>query len=170
MGKKAELFISESLSSLKQALSKEKNQIGKRRIQSLIFIKEEKFDTRQHLADYLCIHIRTLEKWLVRYKSTGLLGMVSVHRKSRRSQEMDGEIYQALAERLAQTQGCFASYKEALLWTNETYQRDFKYSWFRKYLIKHLGTKLKVPRKSHIEKDEKAEAIFLKSSPHVLEK
>ena len=69
MGKKAELFISESLSDLKQALSKEKNQIGKRRIQSLIFIKEEKFETRQHLADYLCIHIRTLEKWLVRYKS-----------------------------------------------------------------------------------------------------
>ena len=165
MGKKAELFISESLSVLKQALSKEKNQIGKRRIQSLIFIKEGKFDTRQHLADYLCIHIRTLEKWLVRYKSGGLSKMVSVNRKSRRSQEMDGEIYQALEERLSQIQNCFTSYKEALLWTNETYQTDFKYSWFRKYWIKHLGTKLKVPRKSHIKKDEKAGVTFLKSSP-----
>ena len=83
---------------------------------------------------------------------------------------MDGKIYEVLAERLSQAENCFTSYKEALLWTNETYQTDFKYSWFRKYLIKHFSTKLKVPRKSHIKKDEKAEVAFLKSSPHVLVK
>jgi len=55
MGKKAKLLIKESLSGLKKALSQEKNTTRKRRIQSLIFIKEEKFSTRQHLADYLFI-------------------------------------------------------------------------------------------------------------------
>ena len=163
MGKKAELLIKEDLLSLKKSLSQVKNMTAKRRIQSLVFIKEGKFETRQHLADYLCIHIRTLEKWIVRYKTEGFSQLISISRKGKRAKEMDASIHQVLAEKLGDNKHYFSSYKEALLWLNETYQRDFKYTWFRNYLIKHFGTKLKVPRKSHIKKDEKAVSVFLKS-------
>ena len=163
MGKKAELLIKEDLLTLKKALFQVKNMTVKRRIQSLIFIKEEKFETRQHLADYLCIHIRTLEKWLVRYKSKGFSQMISITRRGNRSKEMNANIHQVLKEKLGDNKNYFCSYKEALSWLNETYQTEFKYSWFRKYLIKHFATKLKIPRKSHIKKDEKAVGVFLKS-------
>ena len=125
----------------------------KRRIQSLIFIKEEKFETRQHLAYYLCIHIRALEKWLVRYKSKGFSELTSIARSGSRSKEMHASLHQDLKEKLGDNKNYFRSYKEALSWLNDTYQTDFKYDWFRKYLIKHFGTKLKIPRKSHIKKD-----------------
>ena len=165
MGKKAILLINEDLLSLKKSLSQAKSMTAKRRIKSLIFIKEEKFKTRQHLADYLCIHIRTLEKWLVRYKLGGLSELVSIERKGRRGIEMSPSIHQALKEKLGDYKNYFHSYKEAHLWVNDTYKRTFKYAWFRKYLIKNFSTKLKVPRKSHIEKDEKAVGVFLKSFP-----
>ena len=99
MGKKAVLFIKEDLLSLKKSLSDAKTMTAKRRIQSLIFIKEEKFETRQHLADYLCIHIRTLEKWLVGYKSKGLSQLTSIARRGKRSREMNADIYQNLKEK-----------------------------------------------------------------------
>jgi len=169
MGKKAELLIKEDLLSLKKSLFEAKTMTAKRRIQSLVFIKEEKFETRQHLADYLCIHIRTLEKWLVRYKSMGLSQLISIARRGKRSQEMNPHIHQSLKEKLGSPTNYFCSYKEALLWTNETFHTNFKYSWFRNYLIKHFATKLKVPRKSHIKKDKKDIAIFLKSSLQFLE-
>ena len=163
MGKKAKLIIKESFSDLKKNLSREKNMKAKLRIQSLVFIKEEKFKTRQHLADYLCIHVRTLEKWLVLYRLGGIKRMTSFERTSSTAKNMTASMHQALKEKLENNTACFAGYKEALFWLNETYQTAFKYSWLRKYLIKHFGTKLKVPRKSHIKKDEKAVGTFLKS-------
>jgi len=112
MGKKAELLIKEDLLSLKKSLFEAKTMTAKRRIQSLVFIKEEKFETRQHLADYLCIHIRTLEKWLVRYKSMGLSQLISIARRGKRSQEMNPHIHQSLKEKMEVLQITFAPIKK----------------------------------------------------------
>jgi len=80
--------------------------------------------------------------------------MICLERKSSRSQEMNASIHQGLKEKLEKNTACFNSYKEAILWVNDTYKRFFKYSWFRKYLIKHFGTKLNY-QENHILKKMK---------------
>ena len=114
MGKKAELIIKETLSELKRCLSQEKNMTAKGRIQSLIFIKKEKFQTRQHLADYLCIHIRTLEKWIVLYRLAGINRLTSLERKSNLSKKMTDSMHQELKKNLRAIQLVLMAIKKLL--------------------------------------------------------
>lgn len=67
MGKKAILDIKESDSELRKLLLQQQTLKAEKRLRSLLVIKSGKFETRQELASSFGIHIRTLERWLVRY-------------------------------------------------------------------------------------------------------
>jgi len=82
MGKKAHLDIKESMSELQKVLAKQKSFNSEKRVRCLIEIKSTRFDTRQELANYLCIHKRTLEKWVNNYKSGVLLRFCPINQKS----------------------------------------------------------------------------------------
>jgi hypothetical protein len=66
------LEIKESDLELKKLLLKQKTLKAEKRLKSLLASKSGKFETRQDLADFLRIYIRTLERWLVNYKAGGL--------------------------------------------------------------------------------------------------
>ena len=55
-------------------------------------------------------------------------------------------------------------YQDAQRWVLENFATDINYHTLRDYMKKHFNTKLKVPRKSHIKKDEQAEENFLKTA------
>jgi hypothetical protein len=59
MGKKAHLFVQESLPELQKMLVKRKSLKEEKRVRCLIAVKSGKFETRQEIADNLGIHIRT---------------------------------------------------------------------------------------------------------------
>ena len=163
MGKKAYLEITESLSELKQLLSKQKSLRSEKRIKCLIHIKTQKFDTRQELADYLSVHIRTMERWLVNYKSGGVTSMLTDKPKNKGSKIISIEIHQGLEKRVNDPSNPFLGYWDAQQWIVEQYGIEVKYQRVREYLIQHFSTKLKVPRKSHYKKDDQAEKAFLKT-------
>jgi hypothetical protein len=77
MGKRAYLEVIESLSELNQLVSKQKNLRSEKRIKCLIDIKTKRFSTRQELATYLSVHIRTMERWLTNYKIGGVVTMLT---------------------------------------------------------------------------------------------
>jgi transposase len=164
MVKKAYLEITESLSELKQLLSKQKNLRSEKRIKCLIDIKTEKFDTRQELADYLSVHIRTLERWLVNYKSGGVTSMLTDKPMNKGSKIISSEIHKGLEQRVNDPHNPFLGYWDAQQWVVEQYGVEVKYQRIREYLIQHFSIKLKVPRKSHYKKDDQAEKAFLKTS------
>jgi transposase len=49
----------------------------------------------------------------------------------------------------------------------EQYGVEVNYHRIREYLIKHFKTKVKRPRKSHIQKDPQAEEAFFKTTQHL---
>lgn len=161
--KTATLDIVETSAEFASLLSKQKNLIGEKRIKSLIFIKKNKFKTRQEVSDYLGIHIRTLERWIHTYKTTGINEMVHDKPKNKKSKIITNEIHQGLAERVNDPHNPFLGYWDAQIWVNEKYGVDIKYQRIREYLKQHFKTKLKSPRKSHYKKDEEAEKAFLKT-------
>ena len=85
MGKKAILDIKESDSELKKLLVKQQTLKGEKRLKSLLAIKSGKFETRQELANSFGIHIRTLERWLVKYKDGGIDLMLTDKPKNKTS-------------------------------------------------------------------------------------
>lgn len=160
MGKKAELVIKESLSEL---LSIKKNQTSlgrQKRVIALIRIKGKEDSTRQELANYLCVHIRSLERWIRTYKSEGISGLLAVKARRKGSKIITTEIHAGLKRRVEDPKLGFLGYWDAKRWVESEYGVEVKYQRIREYLIKHFGTKVKTPRQSHVKKDVRAVALF----------
>lgn len=160
MGKKAYLDIKESVSDLKAIVSKQKTLKGKQRAKSLLFIKTDKFETRQGIADNLSVHIRTLERWLSDYRDGGVDQMLNDKPKNKKSKIITTEIHKGLSRRVYDPNNPFLGYWDAQNWVKQQYGVDVKYQRIREYLMQHFKIKLKTPRKSHYKQDNKAEKLF----------
>ena len=167
MGKKAHLDVKESKSELQKVLAKQKTFNTEKRVRCLIEIKSTRFGTRQELADYLCVHKRTLERWVNNYKSGGIVEMLSDKPKIKQSKIITPIIHQGLEQKVNDPHNPFLGYWEAQNWVQQVYGIEIKYQRIREYMIQHFKTKIKSPRKSHIKKDKQAEEAFLKTTKHV---
>ncbi len=167
MGKTSKLIIKEGVQKLKNLLSRQSTLSGEKRIKCLIYIKEGKFRTRQELACYLGVHIRTMERWLNTYESDGIEVMAINKPKPKKSLFITEDIHNQLEERVNDSSNPFLGYWDAQKWIKEEYGIEIKYHTLRQYMIKHFKTKLKVPRKSHVNKDEQATEAFFKTAPHI---
>lgn len=155
--------ITETVDELKKLLVKQKTLKGEKRIKCLVDIKSGKFDTRVQLADYLGVHIRTLERWLNSYKSGGVSELLTDKPKNKQSKIVTPAIHKGLERRVNDPHNPFLGYWDAQNWVNQEYGVEISYHRVREYLIQHFKTKLKTPRKSHYKKDEEAEKAFLKT-------
>ncbi len=110
------------------------------------------------------INLRTQERWIQRYISGGIERLLIDKPKNIRSRIITPEIHQGLSERVNSSDNPFLGYWDAIQWVKTEYNTDIEYHNLRMYLIKHFKTKLKVPRKSHYKKDDKAQGAFLKTT------
>lgn len=163
MPKPSTLVIRESISELHSLLRKQNNPKNILRLQSLIHIKENRFSKRSELATHLGYNVRSMELWLNAYKNKGLSGMLIVDKpKQKRTRCISQDIHDGLSERLNDPRKGFTSYIDALQWVQKNYNPDIKYQGLRNYMLDFFGTKIKQPRKSHVNKSEEAKADFLK--------
>ena len=167
MKKPIHFVIKESLSELKTLRAKQPTLSKQKRIDCLIHLKTCKFETRQELANYLGVHIRTQERWLTKYREQGIAFLLADEPKVRPSKIITPEIHDALKAKVNSSGSPFLGYWEAQQWVEDTFNVKIKYHWLRKYLITHFKTKLKSPRKSHYKKDEQAIEAFFKTAKHV---
>ncbi len=96
--------IKESLSERKKLRSKQPTLSKQKRVGCLIHLKTSKFKTRQELANHLGIHIRTQERWLVKYRAEGITALISNEPQSRASKIITPEIHDALAAKVNNSQ------------------------------------------------------------------
>jgi transposase len=127
MGRIAYLDIKESLTDLKELLSKQRNLKGEKRVTSLLLIKTKKFTTLQEVSNYLGIHIRTLERWIGNYKSVGIHDMLSDKPKNKQSKIITPKTHTGLSQRVNDPQNPFLGYWDAQQWISTTYGVDVKY-------------------------------------------
>jgi len=169
MGKRAELTIKESLSTLKELKGKQSSLQKEKRIYALICIKEERYATRKQLANYLGVHLRSLEKWVAQYKQYGIEELLLVKGKRKGSKIITPQVHDGLAKRVNDGSNPFKGYWDAQQWVKEEYGIEVKYQRIREYLIQHFSTKVKHPRKSHIKKDPAGVENFFKTTQYLRE-
>ena len=167
MGKRATITIKEDLSVLKKLKGMQTSLRKEKRLQALICLKEGKFATRRQLADYLGVHVRSLEKWVAQYMKFGIEDLVAVKAKRKGSKIITAQVHQGLEVRVNDAHNPFLGYWDAQQWVKEHYGVEVNYHRIREYLIKHFKTKVKRPRKGHIKKDPQAENAFFKTAPHL---
>ena len=163
MAKYAELQIKEELIDLKKLLLKYRGERTRKRIRAIISLKEKTFETRQGLADDLKVHIRTLERWVNKYKSDGLQVLIQKETRQKMSKFIDAESYDLLSNKLNDAKNPLLSYVEALEWFNKETGQQIKYQNLRYHIRRHFKSKLKVPRKSHVKKRRRGRTGFFKN-------
>ena len=107
----------------------------------------------------------SIRKWKNAYRSTGIEGLLKEGRGGKRHGILDDVQKEKLQKKLSEPKEGFTSYKQATEWINKTFEVEMGYHAVNKYLKRNFGTKLKIGRKTHVNKDENATALFKKPVP-----
>lgn len=116
----------------------------------------------QQLAAKTKANRDSIRKWKNTYRERGLQGLLGETRGRKQPGAIGAKEKLQLQKRLSDPKEGFTSYKQAMDWINKTFGLEMEYHAVNKYLKRNFGTKLKVGRKTHINKDENATALFKK--------
>jgi transposase len=105
----------------------------------------------------------SIRNWKNTYRNEGIEGLVGETRGRKQPGAIGPEEKLQLQRKLSDPKGGFTSYSQAMAWINKTFGLQMEYHAVNKYLKRNFGTKLKVGRKTHINKDDSAAALFKKT-------
>lgn len=164
MGRKSQIQIKETLEELYVFKKSCKTIREEKRVVALIHLKEDPTLTQASVAESLGVSDRTMRKWLNQYVHEGIEKCLPKRTRDRKSRIITQEVHDALLEKLEDTSDPLLGYWHACEWVAQKFGLSIRYHWLRKYMVEKMDAKLKQPRKSHINKDQEAEAVFFANS------
>jgi transposase len=105
----------------------------------------------------------SIRNWKNTYRDKGINGLIGETRGRKQPGAIGPKEKLQLQKKLSDPKGGFTSYKQAQEWINTTFGLSMEYHAVNKYLKRNFGTKLKVGRKTHVNKDDSAAALFKKT-------
>lgn len=165
MANSKNIIVKESELELKKLLRQQPLH-KKNRIQMLLILKKSQVAlSKIELATILKINHNTAQKWRKSYFDKGIDGLLFDGRVGFKPSIINSEIHQAIEKKLTSPKDAFTSYIDLINWIVENYiPNGINYHTVNKYVKRHFGAKLKVSRKSHINKDLNALDTFKKTS------
>lgn len=160
MAKALTVIVKESVKELK-SLQRQKPSYYSR-IQMLLLIKEGKYITKDTLAEVLQVSTQSVHIWRTKYNAGGIDKLLEDKRGGKPA-KITNDVHQQLSNRLNSSKECFKSYIEIQTWLKDNFGLEMKYQALHKYVKRKFGAKPKVARKSHVNKDDSAEALFKKT-------
>ena len=161
MAKALNVVVKESVKDLK-SIQKQKPSYYSR-IQMLLLIKEGKFVTKDALSEALQVSTQSVHIWRTKYNAGGIDRLLEDKRGGKPAQ-ITAPIHERLSTRLNSSKEGFKSFVEIQHWLQENFGIEMKYQALNKYIKLKFGARPKVARKSHINKDENAAALFKKTT------
>jgi transposase len=164
MAKAKNIVVKETLQELKQLLKEQHKQTMRNRIIMLQQIKQSDVPlSKNELADLVGVNHNSIQKWRKLYESKGIKGLLQQTRGGKRREVITPLAHAAIEKRLKSPSDAFISFEELRRWVDEHFIPGIKYVTLNAYVKKHFGAKLKVARKSHIQKDINAVDTFKKN-------
>ena len=159
-----QLVIKESLQELKAILKKATPLIAPR-IRVLMEIKKSavKGISKRELAALVGVNHNSVQNWRRLYAAGGIGAICTHNRTGFKPSVFTAEEHQAIEQKLKDPKGGLRGYVELLDWVEKEFNKQVKYNTLLKYSIKHFGSKVKVARKSHINKNEDTVSAFKKT-------
>ncbi|MDQ3140846.1 MAG: helix-turn-helix domain-containing protein [Bacteroidota bacterium] len=159
------LIIKESLTALKSILKKSSPLIAPR-IKVLIEMKKsgETGISKRELADLVGVNHNSVQTWRKVYHNGGIEALTTHNKIGFKPSVFTQAEHNRIEQKLNDPKNGLRGYVELLEWVESEFKKQVKYNTLLKYSIKNFGSKVKVARKSHVNKDEKAVAAFKKTS------
>lgn len=160
-----QLIIKESLQELKAILKKATPMIAPR-IRVLMEIKKSMPAgmSKRALADLIGVNHNSVQNWRMLYANGGIEAICTHNRTGFKPSVFTEEEHLAMEQKLKDPKDGLRGYLELLDWVEKEFNKQVKYNTLLKYSIKNFGSKIKVARKSHINKNEDAVSAFKKTS------
>jgi len=159
------ISVKESLTELKKLL-KNSTKLIQPRIRMLIEIKKH-VDlgglSKRVLAENIGVNHNSIQTWRTLYCEGGITKLTSYIKNEGRPTVLTKEEHQAIKTKLHDSKNELRGYVELLEWVEATFKKEMKYNTLLKYTNREFKASVKVARKSYIEKDEEAVAIFKKT-------
>ena len=160
MAKRLDITVKESSEEL-SILYKKTSYYLKPRIKMLQLIIKDILTTKD-----LCAKTgksdHTIITWKKLYNEGGIAFLLEEKRGGDYRSGLDDSAKEEIVLRLSDPKNAFTSYGAAQIWINESFETDKRYHAVYQFLKRNYGVKLKVARKSHVNKDEAAVAFFKK--------
>jgi transposase len=135
------------------------------RIKMLIEIvkHQETGISKRDLAEHVGVNHNSIQTWRTMYLKGGL-GLLCSHKmKGYKPSLINEHEHLKIKEKLSDPENGLQGYKELQSWLSEELNLEIKYSTLYNYCRTNFGTKIKVARKSHVNKDEKKVELFKKT-------
>jgi len=159
MPKRITVTVKESIKELKALQKTHRSQHN--RLQMLILIKEGHILSKDALAQALNVSNKSVHTWRTDYINGGIELLLEDNRGGRQGQVTE-QAHHKLAERLNNGLDGFKSFIEIQKWLQDDFAIHMEYQAVNKYVKRKFGARPKVARKSHVNKDENATALFKK--------
>ena len=159
-----QLVVKETLRELKSLLKKATPLIAPR-LRALIEIKnnEKTGISKRDLAKLVGVDPNSIQTWRTLYSKGGIKAIQKHGKTGNRPSVFSKEEHQAIEVKLKNPTNGLRGYAELLTWVEHEFKKQVKYNPLMNYSIKNFGSKIKVARKSHINKDIEAVATFKKT-------
>lgn len=162
-----QITVKESIAALR-ILQRKHGELIKKRLQVLIEIKKHQQNggiSKRALSEITGINHNSIVTWRKQYVKSGIdalliHGRVGGFKKS----VVTKEEHKKIAKKLNDPKNGIRGYRELLHWVEEELGKEMKYITLVKYAQRHFGSKIKVARKSHVNKDELQVDSFKKTS------
>ena len=131
-------------------------------IQMLIVLKQKGALSKDVLAVMVGASDKSIQTWRSNYVRGGMDEMLKDSRGGKKVSKITAAAHQQLSERLHNPQQGFRSFIEIQQWLLHEFTIDMEYHAVNKYVKRKFGARLKVSRKSHVQKSPADEAVFKK--------
>jgi len=159
MPKRIVIDVKESIKELKLLQKKHPSQYS--RLQMLILIKEGTIVSKDDLAIALCVSNKSVHIWRTNYMRGGI-DLLLEDKRGGKAGQITAQAHQRLEQRLNSSDDGFRSFIDIQQWLKSDFGIEMEYQAVNKYVKRKFGARLKVARKSHVNKDPNATALFKK--------
>lgn len=148
-----EIRVKETVKELRGLIKKSKA-LFRPRLRMLIEIKKNNGPlSKIALADKVGANPNSIQTWRKNYEKGGLETMLSHKMNASRPSVFSKEEHDAMDAKLKDPENGLCGYKELQEWLEGEFGTKHKYNTLFKYCVANFGTKIKVARKSHVNKD-----------------
>lgn len=156
--------VKESNAELKAFLKKSSNLIVPR-LRMLIELKnhEETGISKRDLSVLVGVNHNSIQTWRTMYEQGGLTYLCSHRKTGFRPSVFTKDEHNAIEAKLKDPMNGLRGYTELLNWIEQEFGKGVKYNTLLKYCIRKFGSRVKVARKSHVNKDDQVVEAFKKT-------
>ena len=156
MAKPLSITVKETFEELKKLLKNSSPHLSPRIKMLMVIKRSNSLLSKNDLANEVGVNHNSIQKWRRNYLKGGIKKLLADGRIGFKPSVISKASHEQIRIKLNSPEDAFTSFIDLQSWVDSTLEKGINYNTLRHYVKRHFGAKLKVARKSHVNKDKQA--------------